>query len=1129
VQRKRCAGVSPELETPPGRIVPRSVAMLRIQLPERSSFRFGRKSYTETREKASALEEMDTELKIPPHTPLPLVHHTSTKSLFDLFQPQDESAYGVQTLKNEIRAILSPASARSMPEDLEKPVLEMRSVSPFDALGSHRDPRSMASMPTTTPAVIPALAFENEYSTASTPSSGFRENDDASGCSRKSSTSSVGTPLAGHKAYFDAIAALDKETGFVEVPLLHTQQMGSPKGPRATPTRSIPHYDKPLPPAPSPESPFSVSSVLSIMRAESFSKTRRQPPMQMVADAPIIFRRQSQARPSHVRSASDGVLCSKISTTFKVKSPTTSPRSKRGARLGNAMSQGRLHTRAHTLSNLTSPPPGSAQPERPRPLSMSFNNISTPIQPKDGRNRERKSGEEPPISISPSAAEKVVLEIMRRLDEPADLLAIAAVNRGFRGTFKRAEPRILHELLLRQCPAAWEFQKNSAQASGDVLSLRTYTKDKAALTFVKSALLASCGTVLQPETMAGLTGADVARQSRIDTALWRIWTFCKGFGHRSLSEDDIPIQVDWLNGGRIARKRQLKTAVGRGNRKGLSVTDLEDALELWDHLGKMLSSFNNDVAAARAGGIFERCSIDENHTQEWFLMEWTYYIRSLGLPAVLSVFSATSFEQVQASGFTDWTPPSHGQTRAGFFRAAVSSVYQERILAEAAAKATQFALPPRSQHRPSASDASIGSLEQLTRALEKRAAQQQNLKIITSPGQVRRKPVLDSSMPKSTWQPETPDTPYPVQRHDPRQRDPGYDQQETEHDVQRDSLRDSFVSPIRNSVVLQSLGMTSTVSTRLGATLFPMEYPPTSPQNPVLCPFSSAQLSRPPPRRSASPSDDLPPVIDPADKAIKLLTQDMGFSVAEASRALAKCDTGFGIDVQKAIEMLARESGRNLSPAPQPKTSTPASPIDPSAPTSPVKARMPRDSCSGHHERTTSDGSNISVEATKPFEPLCDTHPVRQPSLLGNLNRNSLRSLTRMGSRAKTYKVLVVDKLDKSSRALGAEEGRPPRVSSLKATHGSIERPWQPLPAGQRPTSKMPPRKAKSAHRNKLMGIDEEPSMKAMQILGVDEVGAVNGRISQAASATKSKSKPAKRFYEGRFSNLGRSDAASAK
>ena len=1100
--------------------------MLRLQLPERSSFRFGRKSY---------IEDNENRNEIPHHIPLSLVHHTSTESLSDLFQSHDESAYGFQTFKNETKAVLNPVSAENRSEKLHVPAVENSTVSPPDALRLHRDPNTTSLMPSVS---LPTPVGENEDSAASTPSSRFRDDDDASGCSRKSSTSSIGTPLAGHQAYFDAVAALDKKSAFAETAKIDTQQPNGPEGLGISRRKTAPQYDKPLPPPPSQEPLFSVSSVITIMRAESSAKTGRKPSMRIAADAPMTFHRQSKISPGHGRSVSDSVLRPKSSSSLKVKSPTTSPRPNRGARLGSAMSRGRSHSKSQTESNVVSLPPRLERPEKPLRLSGPSLRTRNRTVSEDQSTFVGKLHKKPAISVSPGAAEKVIFEIMKRLDEPADLLATAAVNRGFRDTFKRGEPRLVHDLLRRRCPAAWEFQKNSAQASGELLSLRNYTRDKAVVTFIKSALLESCSSVLQPETLSGLSGADLARQSRIDAALWRIWTFCKGFGHRSLSEDDIAIQMDWLNGGRIARKRQMKTAVGRGNGKGLSVTDLEDLLELWDSLGAMLARFNSNVVEARAAGIFQTCAVDENHSEEWFLQEWTYHIRSLGLTAVSLVSSATSFEQIQAAGFTVWTPPLHVQTRAGFFRAAVSSVYQERILSEAATKATQFALPPRSQHRPSASDASIGSLEQLTRALERRAAQQQNLKINTGPVQVRRKPlepspVVEPSKPNITWQPETPDTPYPPERSESKPPDAESNKYESNHDVQRDSVRGSLVSPIRNSVVLHSLGMTPTASTRLGATLFPMEYPPTSPQIPVRSPTTPAQSFQTLPHMSTPAPDEPPTVIDPVDKAMQLLTKDMGFTVAEASRALAKCDTGFGIDVQKAIEMLARESGRTLivSPAPQPGPPTPTDSVSASAPKIPEIARATRDTCAGHPEQDTNNPLNVSAKIVRSFEPLCDTHPVRQPSLLGNLNRNSLKSLTRMTSRAKAYKVLGMDRLDKSStRTVEIEEGRPPRVTSLKAISSNINRPWQPLPADQRPELKMPARKAKDVKTSRLKGIDEEPSFKAMNVLGVEDADIIDGRISPAATyASKTKSKPTKRFYEGRFANLGWSDPGLVK
>jgi hypothetical protein len=48
-----------------------------------------------------------------------------------------------------------------------------------------------------------------------------------------------------------------------------------------------------------------------------------------------------------------------------------------------------------------------------------------------------------------------------------------------------------------------------------------------------------------------------------------------------------------------------------------------------------------------------------------------------------------------------------------------------------------------------------------------------------------------------------------------------------------------------------------------------------------------------------------------------------------------------------------------------------------------------------------------------------------------------------------------------------------------------------------------------------------------MDVLGVDEVEVKGGRISPAVKTAKVKS--TKRFYEGRFGNLGWSDAGSVK
>jgi hypothetical protein len=124
-----------------------------------------------------------------------------------------------------------------------------------------------------------------------------------------------------------------------------------------------------------------------------------------------------------------------------------------------------------------------------------------------------------------------------------------------------------------------------------------------------------------------------------------------------------------------------------------------------------------------------------------------------------------------------------------------------------------------------------------------------------------------------------------------------------------------------------------------------------------------------------------------------------------------------------------------------------------------------------------------------------------------------------MTSKAKAYKAFS------TTPTPPTDETRPPRVASFKATHSGSYPPWDASPGEQRPRSKMPPRKPRKAN---LSGIDEEPSGKAMRILGVDELEIKDGRIVPAVVVV-GKARAGKRFYEGRFGGLGWSDAGSVK
>lgn len=122
--------------------------------------------------------------------------------------------------------------------------------------------------------------------------------------------------------------------------------------------------------------------------------------------------------------------------------------------------------------------------------------------------------------------------------------------------------------------------------------------------------------------------------------------------------------------------------------------------------------------------------------------------------------------------------------------------------------------------------------------------------------------------------------------------------------------------------MFHSLGMTPTASTRLGATLFPADVQSRRYSQIPILPTPVSQ----PPSASATPAPHPwdPPeeiVIDPVDKAMARLVNELNFAAADAKRALANTDTGFGMDVDRAIQMLnaeaegkaGRQNGKTLS------------------------------------------------------------------------------------------------------------------------------------------------------------------------------------------------------------------------
>jgi len=565
-----------------------------------------------------------------------------------------------------------------------------------------------------------------------------------------------------------------------------------------------------------------------------------------------------------------------------------SPVSKRGARLGKMMSQ-RIHKRQSrslsvaVTSDLAGPTKSNAAENRSRHTTrrrhiadISLDDPHTVVKP-----------------IPADTAEDVVFQIMYRLPDLKDLQSTAMLSRGFYVAFKRHESTLVNHILRQESPPAWEMMQ-LLQNDQQPMSIRTYSEYRRTLDTLRSTILVQCESSLKGKTFAGLIGADTKCRQQIDRALWRIWVFCERFGQQQKGSDqDLQLQVDWVNGGKSALERDPKSSFGQGNGDGLSIAELTDIGEMWHCLGLVLQGFQNRVEEARWAGVFRKCDIDEKRTEEWYLREWILYLRCLG-PAVVSSISSCSFEQANALGLFNWSPPSSRQeSRRKFLKSAITTAYQKLVVAEATMKAAQMSLPNRAPHRAdSTRAASGGQVYELDTPFPKPPT--------FLPSSATRKPVgmicTNIESHSTTWNNQA--HAFPLTERSP-----------------------VSISPASNSTMFHSLSMTPTASAKLSATLFPVDS--ASPRlSPRISPPRSPPPTLPAPQPPMAPiahawSSEQPPIIDPADKAMALLVHGMGFAPAAAKRALASCDTGFGMDVDKAIQMLAAESWSRAVSAPR--------------------------------------------------------------------------------------------------------------------------------------------------------------------------------------------------------------------
>jgi hypothetical protein len=321
-------------------------------------------------------------------------------------------------------------------------------------------------------------------------------------------------------------------------------------------------------------------------------------------------------------------------------------------------------------------------------------------------------------------AEQVLLRILGSLTSMRDLFSMAVINKGMYRVFRENELPLIELVARNESPAAWELRewRGSAQDDGsgddsDSLQLRrspmTYirskNRDEDTVTELKRLILDNCQSFMRRETALSFAHKHYPDAQRFTDAFWRVWTFCTIFGSSKGREEDITGQLDWLKGGTEANNQTFSATVNtnldfdmgsvllnapdhfaEGNRGGLSAVQLYDMTELWNCLSALLVNYQGQIHLARHYGVFASCDVEEGdiEMEEHLLEEWTAFVMTLGLDVVLELAKHASqdpsrgFEVAKANGWTDWTASVTG-SRATFLREPAARQYEERISAAA--------------------------------------------------------------------------------------------------------------------------------------------------------------------------------------------------------------------------------------------------------------------------------------------------------------------------------------------------------------------------------------------------------------------------------------------------------------
>lgn len=972
-------------------------SILRLASKDRSSFLFKRQSSDQAPDADNSADSLAHRL--------PNISHLDTRSFSELFD---------QFVSHDIR---------ERPEDQQNREAGRVSHSAVDSVptGSKEPARALDGK---VDLVDTGMARNDSTASSCYSQPSCRESEYSALVTRNSSNSSY-TPEPLSTLSRAVSTKVKSSMALPRPPLSVSTKTGDRKRTERAASASImvvsspPNLDKPLPPGPV-DARKASSSVPDLLLRHTVAELPSESPISPISAFNPIHRVSSQpARMVSMRRPSIGEASPEL--------PIWSSKSIREARVGKAVTPGHQRNRSASEAAAIEQQEQSEREKSRRHTIDVQKFASTMVAPASRPAKATRKQINGPITAA--TAERVIYGIMCNLHSVHDLQSTAMVSKGFLRTFQRNESKLVSHLMFKTSRPAWELRRSILALKGSKdFALKDYRRDCRTLAALKAFIVAHCGSNCKSSTLTGLLGQDNARMTQVDDALWRIWTFCTLFGNSVGQSDPSPTEIDWLSGSAAVKNKQLGAGFAIGNGKGLSTRELEDMDELWHCLQVLVSGFHGRSQEAHQFGIFDNWHLREATSETAHLAEWTSYLLARGPETVLSV-SSCSFEQAKMLGLTRWPAPPAGQSRASFLTAAIAQIYQQRLLQEATQRAAQFSIPRAPVHRPTRSF----DERQLRPMPSTRAAtfQPHSLRLDTSSPKRRPVSTIAFASHRLDIRPDCDPISAPIDiRPDCDPASPAN---------QRSHLFPA--SPTADPTAFYSLGMTPTASTKLGATLFPMDYASPTPR----VPFPAA--ARP---SAAAPG---PGVVDPVDKAMSLLVQELGFGETRARKALAMCDTGSGIDLQKAIELLSVDSKDSRSdlfspvelPTPVVSAISPSrSRKQPPPPKAYCDGRCKRTSTSTTtHSRSKSTGTATDVSVDSPVSALDEAEWQDTISPLVATPTSATRppkagSLSRVASK-KAWKVLGIDR-ESSSSGGSTSKRKKPSVLGIDEYQAKVER-----------------------------------------------------------------------------------------